>query len=167
MSENQVRFKFKTREVEVEYEGIGALSKENVLELTRKFIELHAGIASSPTENSSDVAPLNEETTDQESEPKPSFGYITARLKAKSTTELAIAACAKLTLFDQKNVFSRNDILETMKQDSGRYKKSMSSNLGKSIKILTKNLQINEISKNHYALSSDERNSLEAKLVET
>ena len=34
MSENQVKFKFRIGELEVEYEGIGSIPKEAILELS-------------------------------------------------------------------------------------------------------------------------------------
>ena len=164
MSETQVKFKFRIGELEVEYEGIGTIPKEDILELSNRFIELHESITPATREGVSGANALQESTSNKEAKLELTLSSIATKLKAKTTTDLAFAACAKLALVDQKEKSSRSEIHETMRTDSSRYKKNMNRNLTQSLRTLVNQERINEVSKAVYALSSNEKNSLEAKL---
>ena len=164
MSENQVKFKFRIGELEVEYEGIGSIPKEAILELSNRFIELHEGVISTSKKGVPEANALEKSTRNEKARLERTVNSIATKLKAKTATDLALAACAKLALVDQKEEFSRAEIHKAMRTDSSRYKKNMKSNLGQSLKTLLNQERINEVSTAVYALSSNEKNSLETKL---
>lgn len=89
---------------------------------------------------------------------------IATKLKAKTGPEVAVAAAAALQIFDQKQTFTRAELLETMKKATMHYKDSMSGNLSKALGTLVES-KFNQVSDGVYSLTSDAYRDLEAQLA--
>ena len=94
-----------------------------------------------------------------------STNSIAAQLGAKSGPDMVIAATAHLMLSAGKDKCTRKEINAEMKGATTFYKKTMTNNLTKSIDTLLKAKRLNLISKDVYALSADEKASLESQLA--
>lgn len=95
-----------------------------------------------------------------------STNTIAAHLDAKSGPELVICAMAELELVQRRASSSRTDILAEMKNATTYFKETMRNNLSGSLSRLVKDKRINQIAKDTYALSANERKQLEAKVAE-
>lgn len=89
---------------------------------------------------------------------------VATKLKAKSGSEVAYAAAAVLQIYEQKETFTRAQLLETMKKATMHYKESMSSNLSKALGTLVGS-KFNQVSDGVYSLTSDAYHELEAQLA--
>lgn len=134
--------------------------KEELPELIENISELYS---SSLATKSSSMNSGNPSTNGQNS-----INYSTStfasKLSVSSGTDLILASAAYLHFSKNKNTFQRNELLEAAKLASGYYKDSVSSNLTSYLQTLVKNGKFNEISKDVYALSQDEINSIKAQI---
>lgn len=89
---------------------------------------------------------------------------IATKLKAKSGSEVGVAAAASLQIFDGKQTFTRAELLETMKKATMHYKDSMSGNLSKTLGTLVGS-KFNQVSDGVYSLTSDAYHELESQLA--
>lgn len=89
---------------------------------------------------------------------------VATKLKAKTGPEVAVAAAAALQIFDQKQSFTRIELLETMKKATMHYKDSMSGNLSNILSTLVGS-KFNQISDGVYSLSSEAYQSLVTQLA--
>ena len=161
---DDVKIRIKVHWIEVEYEGASAYLNEDLLDLMERITTLakthevpsidDAGSAG-PSSKSSDASVLGDLTTNT----------IASTLDAKSGSELAISAAAKLTLVDQKEKFDRKTLLAEMKEAATYYKSSFGSNLTKSIETLTKSDRLRLVAKDTYGLSAQERQRIRAALT--
>ena len=149
--------------MEVEYEGDPSFLKDGLESLLAKMTELSTRVPDEP-ETVSDVS-----NGAAPSSPSNGFNFststIAAQLDAKSTTELAVCALAKLELVDKKSGVKKAEILEEMKSANAYYNKNMGTNLGKSLTTLTKNKRVNHGANDSYSLNADERKSIETKIA--
>jgi len=157
------KIRIKVGAMEVEYEGDPSFLKDGLENLLSKMADL-----------STQVPPEPETTGDAQNGPTlsaPSNGFdfstsmIAAQVDAKSTTELAVCALAKLQLVDKKTSVERAEILAEMKKATAYYNKNMGSNLSASLKTLTTNKRVNHGASGAYALSASERKSIEARIA--
>ncbi len=95
-----------------------------------------------------------------------STNTIAAHIDAKTGPELVVCAMAQLELVQGKSSSTRAEILAEMKNATTYYKESLGSNLGQSLTSLTKKKRINQVAKDTYSLSSNERKQIEAKVAE-
>ncbi|MNY49056.1 hypothetical protein D3C86_1844460 [compost metagenome] len=77
---------------------------------------------------------------------------------------MAVAAAATLQIFDDKQTFTRSELLETMKKATMHYKDSMSGNLSKMLGTLVGS-KFNQVSDGVYSLTSDAYHELETQLA--
>jgi hypothetical protein len=158
------KIRIKVGAMEVEYEGNPSFLKDGLESLLTKMAELSTQMPPEPITGS--------DTSNEHASSAPSNGVdfststIAAHLDAKSGTELAVCAIAKLQIMDKKASVTRTDILEEMKKATAYYNKNMSSNLSTSLKTLTTNKRINHGASETYSLSANERKSIEAKIAE-
>lgn len=89
---------------------------------------------------------------------------IATKLGAKTGADVALAAAAALQIFDQKETFTRGELLEMMKKGTLHYKENMSSNLTAIIKSML-GPKLNQISDGVYSLTSDAYQDLAGKLA--
>lgn len=158
------KIRIKVGSMEVEYEGDPSFLKDGLESLLAKMAELSTKVPSEP-EALPDVA-------SNTAPPSTTIGYdfststIAAQLDAKSATELAVCALAKLQLVDKKESAKRTDILSEMKSAKAYYNNNMGSNLTKSLKTLTTNKHINHGASDTYSLSASEKQSIEGKIAD-
>ena len=163
MNDN-VKIRIKAHWIEVEYEGASSYLNKDILDL----IEGIATLTKTHAVPSIDDAPSGGPTN---TPPSPSLlpdmttNTIASTLDAKSGSELAISAAAKLTLVDQREKFDRKTLLAEMKEASTYYKTSFGSNLTKSIETLTKSDRLRLVAKDTYGLSAQERQRIHATLT--
>lgn len=89
---------------------------------------------------------------------------VAQKLKAKSGSEVAVAAAARLQICEGKQTFSRTELLEMMKKATMHYNANMSSNLTKILGTLVGS-KFNQISDGVYSLTSEEYQKLAAQLA--
>ena len=88
-----------------------------------------------------------------------------ATIGAKTGTELAIAAGAKLIIGDGRSSFTRKELLDEMKSATAYYNKNYSSNLSKTINGLVKDKKFREVAKDTYGLAANVIDELRARLA--
>jgi hypothetical protein len=96
--------------------------------------------------------------------PKLHVNSVAQKLKAKSGSELAVAAAATLQICETKQTFSRTELLDTMKKATMHYSANMSGNLSKILGTLVGS-KFNQISDGIYSLTSEEYQKLVAQLA--
>ncbi len=87
------------------------------------------------------------------------------KLKAKSGTDLILAAAGRLTLGGGKASFTRDEISDEMKGATGYYKKSYMNNLSNYLVTLVKSGDLVQPTNTTYALSQAKRAALEQLIV--
>jgi hypothetical protein len=86
-------------------------------------------------------------------------------LGAKSGTDLIIAAAANLHFVQGKQKFSRQQLTAEMRTAPAHFKETFLNNLSKYLTGLTKSDRLRLVASDTYAISSKERQELEAKLI--
>jgi len=89
---------------------------------------------------------------------------IASKLKAKTGSEVALAAAASLQLMEGKETFTRAELLATMKKATMHYKDPMSGNLSSILKALIGS-KLNQIGEGVYSLSANAYHELGAQLA--
>lgn len=176
MSDSKImaaKIKLKVGSMELEYEGdpefltggiealletMGGLATKMPIEATptapsavTPFAHMNDGASASTTQGGSFAFTTN---------------TIAARLNSNSGSDLVICALAQLEFVQGKTSSTRSDILAEMKSAASYYKSTYSNNLSKSFDTLLKSQRINQIAKDTYALSANERKQLEAKVAD-
>jgi hypothetical protein len=86
-------------------------------------------------------------------------------LGAKSGPDLIIAAAANLHFVQGKQKFSRQQLTVEMRTAPAHFKETFVNNLSKYLTGLTKSDRLRLVASDTYAISSKERQELEAKLI--
>jgi hypothetical protein len=162
MSTSKIRIKMGP--IEVEYEGSEAFLKEELPELLKAVSELHKTGARNCLEipHAAEAEPVQSRPVDGQ-RLQMTTANIATRLSTKTGTDLIIAACAKLSLVDNKDKYTRTEILTEMKNASSYYKKTFAKNMTPYLKTLTGS-KLNEITSDTYALRAETLRDLQAKL---
>lgn len=84
---------------------------------------------------------------------------------ARSGPDLILAAAAHLHFSQNKQTFTRQDIVQEMRSAPGHFKETFVNNLSKYLVGLTKVDRLRLVGAHTYALSNKERQGLEAKLA--
>jgi hypothetical protein len=92
------------------------------------------------------------------------IGSIAAKLGAKSGADLAKAAAAQLQLSEEKETFTRQELLLTMKKAPKFYKTTMSKNLSAIIGGLIPET-LNQVGEGVYCLTAEAYSALESALA--
>ncbi len=166
MSGNMVEISIQCAGVCVSYKGEGRFLESTALGIIRGIIEACAGhdtaspvlSATHPGKAAVDLLSMAPSTLTTKA--------IATRLKAKTGTELAMAAIAYLAIFAGRNEFTRHEILSEMKSATGFYKANMSFNLSKMLSKLIKDGKLNETGKREYSSPESEKARLENELAE-
>lgn len=167
------KIRLKVGSMELEYEGDPAFLTGGI----EALLETMGGLASKvPAEaqrsvQATEVPPIN---ANAGTAPAPvqgnmvslSMNTIAAHLDAKTGPELIICALAKLEFVQGKSSSTRNEIHAEIKEATTYYTGNMSSNMSKNLGNLVKAKRINQIAKDTYALSANERKQLEAKVAD-
>lgn len=168
------KIKLKVGSMELEYEGDPDFLTGGI----EALLETMGGLAAkAPTEMPPPPAPTATPqpasanggaapTTSQIAAVSFSTNTIAAHLDVKTGPELIICALAQLELAQGKPSSTRSEIIAEMKGATTYYNGSMASNATKYLSSLTKAKRINQIAKDTYALSANERKQLEAKVAD-
>ncbi|HPC04407.1 MAG TPA: hypothetical protein PLE04_11560 [Syntrophales bacterium] len=149
---NVSKIRIKMGPIEIDYEGSERFLKEELPSLLVAVSKLYTeaggcldpkALPSSPPEAQSSPTSL----------PPLSTGTIAGRLKCESGSDLILAATAHLHLCLGQHSFTRQQILDQMKQAPTYYKAGYSSNLSKYLKVLVKSGKLNEVHRGTYALT--------------
>lgn len=159
--------KIKIGSIEIKYEGTEDYLKNDLPALIDKLVALKGVQTEEPISESTD------ETEEKPSESKGvsnnaplqmSINSISAKLNVKSGSDLIIAACAHLTLVQNRETFQRKDILNEMKKASNYFKISHRGNLTSLLKTLVTNHKLIERKTDTYAISANTLKSLKSTL---
>ena len=166
MSENTTSFRMRIGRAEIEFEGRESFLKDGLLPVVEGMSEIleRRGLTQSP--DSEDEIEANASATEVNQAPQWSMTTLASRMSAKTGPELAMAACAYLTFFKGQETFSRSDILIAMKEAKNCYTKYMSGNLSGTLKRLLNRGEINEVTKDIYALSVKGKNEIKKQIDE-
>jgi hypothetical protein len=158
---DKVKLRVRLGTAEFEYEGDLRFTKEEVTALIEQVVdrarmppELGAPDPMAGTNGASIRVPQNAVPVG------PSTTTIAARLKATTANDLAIAATARLVMFQKKDQATRAEILAEMKGAKGFYNTNMSKNMSNTLTSLVKDGRLNEVGADVYTLSHDEHTSL-------
>jgi hypothetical protein len=158
---NPTKIKIKIGSVEIDYEGAPEFLDEKLMGLIEKILELnksHQTVMPPQKQNSENFqfAPEKLEL---------STNSIATKLNVKTTTDLALAACAYLFFVEQKSTFSRENILDAMKKASTYYKENDRKNLSSSLNSLMKNGVVLERTQGNFAIHANKIKELEVTLA--
>jgi len=162
------KIKIKIGQIEIEYEGSEDFLKEELPSLLEAVTELYketGALTEAVTDAPASAATGNAPAASINSDSIGTTNSIAAKTGAKSGTELAIAAAARLVLGRKLEQFTRKQLLEEMKNATQYYKSSFGSNLSTSLKTLVGDHKFIERAKDTYALKADVVQSLEAQLA--
>lgn len=165
------KLRIKAGPVELEYEGETPFAVTDIKELSSHIETLFK----SPMAAGSAEAPEAPEPTKllpaPTSDPIPvangqklHVNSVAQKLKSKSGSDVAVAAAATLQIYDEKQTFTRAELLDTMKKATMHYNANMSGNLTKILGTLVGS-KLNQISDGVYSLTSDEYQKLAAQLA--
>ncbi len=159
------KLRIKIGAVELEYEGATDFSIESIKDLfshlevlsQSKTIQAHSTpnpmvVSQVPPSGASAVLNLHTNS-------------IASKLAVQGGPDLALAAAAHMQIVQQKNSFSRSELLADMKSATSHYKKTMLSNLSTTIDRLVKSGKINQISSDSFSLSASTLAELENQLA--
>jgi len=90
---------------------------------------------------------------------------IAAQLGVNSGHDLLVAAAAQLTFVQDKQSFTRKELLAEARSASAYYKENMRKNLSNYLNSLVKASTLNEVSAGVFALHANTRAELESKIV--
>ena len=164
------KLKIKMGHIEFEYEGDAAYDNEAVKDL---FTHMESLMVSAPPGafDNPNLAP-NGVAPDSDGDTTPdtinlSIQSVCAHMKAKSGSEVAIAAATHLQLCEGRKSFNRKELLSDMQNASGYYNQVMSSNLTRILKGLIGSKRIMALNGEQMALSSSELASAKAQLAQS
>lgn len=163
LSTEMVKVRIKTINLEIEYEGNLSFLEKSLLGLAKDFGNLKIEdqiknpIEIQHSQHSQNNLPQGALTL--------STNDIAAELEVKKGPELVIASMAKLYFVDGKRTFSRDQILEEMKQASNYFEANHRKNLSNSLLRLSNHKRIKSPSKHIYSLSAEEIKKLEPVIV--
>jgi hypothetical protein len=163
-----VRVRIKAGPVEFEYEGETELGVTDIKDLFSHIETLfkvpilaEGGEAHVPVETPASTGPNSNGNGGAQ---KLHVNSVAQMLKAKSGSEVALAAAAALQICEGKQTFTRNDLLDMMKKATMHYNTNMSSNLTKILTTLVGS-KLNQIGDGVYSLKADEHQKLAAQLA--
>ena len=147
------RIKIVLRDIEIEYEGEQSFIEGSLLTFTENLMS----IAPSPPPAFTQPVqePANNPVTDM------STNTIAQIIGAKTGTDLALAAIARLNIVLSKSAAQRQEILDEMKEAPTYYKETYASNFSSYLNTLVKSRKVNLVAKGNYALAANERARLE------
>lgn len=173
----QARFRVKLGAAEIEFEGGASTLEKIVMPTVNKMIDIvdaHADLQrpNTPPLQIEGKALAPDGRADEAAQPEKEARFehsthsIAVALKSETGPDLALAACAHLSLVKGKATFTRKEIAAEMKSATGIYNANMLSNLSKILAKLTGDGRLRLVSQDVYALALDEKTRLERALAE-
>ncbi len=162
------KVRIKAGPVEFEYEGETELGVADIKDLFSHIETLfkvpvlaEGGEAHAPAAPAT-PAPANNGSNG--AGPKLHVNSVAQKLRAKTGSEVAVAAAATLQVCEGKETFTRTELLDIMKKATMHYNANMSGNLTKILGTLVGS-KFNQISDGVYSLTSEEYQKLVAALA--
>lgn len=152
------RIKIALGSLEIEYEGEQSFIESSLVSLVEELLTLSEklppklGIGSTPQIISEGFA---------RSLPDATTNTVAQIISAKTGSDLALAAIARINIVKNQPTAPRADILDEMKQASTYYRDTYAGNLSAYLDTLVKAKRINMVARSTYALSASERSRLE------
>lgn len=166
MSNDTAKIRLKMGQLEVEYEGKPSFLQDGLFNLLEKMIgfytEHKAAIPAEPPPAQTNDAG----STGSTGELDHSTNTIATILGAKTGSDLVVAASARLTLVQGKDRFSRKELRTEMQTAASFHKATYNNNLSKYLDGLIKADRLRLVGKDSYAISANEKKTLEAKLAQ-
>lgn len=153
--ESKVRIKI--GQTEVEYEGSETFIKEELMNFVKTVMEL--------SKVSTQLGSVDRQIDTISGQLKMTTGSIAAKLSCGSGADLLLAAAANLTLIQNNETFTRQQLLLEMQTAIGYYKTTYSSNLSTYLRTLTRSGKLNERTSGQYALTAETRKELQTRLA--
>lgn len=161
------KVRIKAGPVEFEYEGETEFGLADIKDLFTHIETLFKVpiLAEGAQSHAAPTAPTNGEGQPSKAPgQKLHINSIASKLQAKTGAALAVAAAASLQIFEQKETFTRTELLDAMKKATMHSKDNMSGNLTSIIKSLL-GPKFNQISDGVYSLTHDTYQELASKLA--
>lgn len=150
-----IKLRIRMGDVEVDYEGTEDFLKQEVPALLKTTLELQK--ASGGGDGASRSRDIHTGVKGDSKVPSLTTGGIAAKLKAKSGSELLLAAAGHLTLVAKKESFTRQELLKEMQTASAYYKKTYSNNFSTYLNRASTDNTLSETAANTFALSAKGR----------
>lgn len=165
MADSSARIRIKLGHVEIEYEGDSSFLKKELLETVKEILQLQKSVPVG--ESPLPAAPAAAANSGGGGKFDHSTDTVSTLIGAKTGTDLVVAAAAHLYFVKGKEKFTRQEIIAEMRTAPSYFKESYVGNLTQSLITLTKGKdRLRLVSKDTYALSSKEKQDLEAKLAD-
>jgi len=158
------KLRIKIGEVEIDYEGTEDFLKQELPQLLKTAMELHKASETAPAPEGAEAKKSGSGRTGVDA-PSLTTGSIAAKIGAKSGSDLLLAAAGHLALVKKIEPFSRQQLLNEMKNATAYYKKNYSANLSGYIKAALKDGPLSETAKDSFAMTAKARSELEGKLA--
>jgi hypothetical protein len=162
------KVRIKAGPVEFEYEGETELGVSDIKDLFSHIETLFKvpvlAEGGEPHSPAAPATPAQNTSGGNGAGPKLHVNSVAQKLKAKTGSEVAVAAAATLQICESKETFTRTELLDTMKKATMHYSANMSGNLTKILGTLVGS-KFNQISDGVYSLTSDEYQKLAATLA--
>ena len=154
------KLRIRVGNAEIEYEGVAEFSQLDLKDLIAHMgaIPTSGGIEQPPPSNGNGAASYNAQGLHTDT--------IAARIQAKTSGDLAIAAAAHLQMEGNKSSFSRNDLLTAMKSATHYYKEAMGKNLTVTLGRLVTSKALNKIGSDSFSLSNEKIAELETAIAQ-
>jgi hypothetical protein len=166
MEGESAKIRIKIGAIEIEYEGKASFLQHELLNLVQNLVRFYAEHKAAIPVDAPPDKPEKSGSNGSSAQLDHSTNTIAGHLGAASGPDLAIAAAARLTFVKKQDKFTRKDIDTEMKSATTYYSKNMSSNLSSSLNTLVKGKRLNQIEKDVYALSANEKVTLEVKFAQ-
>ncbi|MGF1594618.1 MAG: hypothetical protein ACFCUW_15155 [Kiloniellaceae bacterium] len=166
MGEEIAKIRMKIGQLEIEYEGSSSYLADgflNLVEETASFYWKHRSkipIEPAPAQTDGNASPALPPGADH------STNTIATKIKSKTGPDLIMAAAARLTLVENKERFTRVELLKEIQTASSFFKSTYRDNLSKYLKTMVKADRLRLVANNTYALPANEKKNLGAKLAE-
>lgn len=164
------KVRIKAGPIEFEYEGETEFGLADIKDLFSHIETLfkvpvlaegpHQHAPTSSMGSSGSKSPASSADTKQ----KLHINSVATNLKVRTGPDLAVAAAAVLMIFENKETFTRAELLDTMRKATMHYKESMRSNLTVILGTLI-GTKFNQVSDGVYSLKADAYHELEAQLA--
>jgi len=155
------KIKLKFGSIEAECEGSEEFLKGEFLEMLKAVSQLAVNLPPTPDAG---VSATNPGSGGGGAQILKSTSSIATALGVNTGPELAVAACGKLELGDNRSEYSQKDILGEMKLATAYYKKTYRNNLTQYVLSLVKAKKINQLGEDKFALQAAFKKQLAGQL---
>ncbi|MGL5164722.1 MAG: hypothetical protein ACRC9K_02400 [Afipia sp.] len=153
--------------IEFSFEGSAELFEAKIEPTFKEFLDLGKGRLGPGQAQPTPSRAQYDSGDSSASIPPMTVKAIAAKLGGDSGPELILSAMASLVLIKEKELVTRQEIIDEMKSATGYYKPSYSGgNLTKNLDRLVKNGAIIESSKDTYSLKEATKSDMEQKLAQ-